>query len=216
MKFIYLFAFLFLLFIPHSSSLSLPLEDGVGYPAPGRELETRATLFRITKNENRNYVVYDLLFDRRCHPLENPLDVYWMMGERRGEREELNRMEERLYGATLEQIDEESGLLRFFVNGVEQKEMEAEITEEQGTLFTRCHVAVYTQITKQRAKVKNIHLLIEKSWNPFRPRIKIVLKGLASVLDSNGIPRWIEVEETIDNTQVRTESMPSSTSLSTR
>ncbi len=64
-----------------------------------------ASLFSISKSENRNEVIYAIHLDGRCAPLgEAPVYAFWRMNERHGAVEPLLRREEPAYGIGYQRV----------------------------------------------------------------------------------------------------------------
>lgn len=92
MKFLYT---IFILIIITSYSFA---ECPTSYDPPGNNHKN--TMFYIEKDTNSNVVYYDVNVDKDLKIKRNkPVDVYWQMFEKNGERQELNFFEKKLaYG----------------------------------------------------------------------------------------------------------------------
>lgn len=157
--------------------------------APERLLgpdDERVSLFRVTKDENANYVVYDLILDADGRIAEVPLDVYWVLDEDGGRRVGLNSIEAGLYGAAVDSVDRDAGRVSFRIRGVESAPMDAVLTAAGDS------AAVSTTIDGKKAKLTGVHLRISGGLNPFRPNVEVDLSGVA---DEGGAQR--AVQETI-------------------
>ena len=146
----------------------------------------RSPLFRVTKNENANYVVYDLMLDGSGRLTEHPLDVYWIMDATDGSRAELNGIEQGIYGVTIAELAPEAGRLGFMINAMKSKRFDVDISSADQEIET------YTTIDGQRAVITKIHLFVRASWNPFSPDVEIHLAGL-----TGGKDRHVPVTELI-------------------
>ncbi|MDR1721340.1 MAG: DUF4833 domain-containing protein [Endomicrobium sp.] len=59
----------------------------------------RVNLFRIERNKNANVVMYDAILDSNGNiDSSSPIDSYWILYARRGERSEINTIEKKAYG----------------------------------------------------------------------------------------------------------------------
>ncbi len=134
---------------------------------------SRSSLFRITKNENANYVCYDLVLDGTGRLTESSLDVYWIMAAADGNREELNGIEQGIYGVTITDLVPEDGVLGFQINAMESKRFDVDLSSADQEIET------YTTIDGQRAVITQIHLFVHATWNPFNPDVEIQLDGLS-------------------------------------
>ena len=157
-----------------------------GVPLKMADGAERRQLLRLTKNENANYVVYDQILNGSGQLADRPLDVYWIMGAEAGQREELNSLEQNIYGATIEQVDRAEGRLVFAINAFRSKHFEA------GVASADTSSEVFTTIDGNRAQVTDVHLTIHKTWNPLRPDVEVRLAGTAE-REAGRVP----VEETI-------------------
>lgn len=82
-------------------SVSLALGFAAGYSAQktGGEATVRR-LFVLERSTNLNVVAYDVRLRGGVFDRERPLDVYWLLFEKEGERQELSRLERaRAFGA---------------------------------------------------------------------------------------------------------------------
>jgi hypothetical protein len=59
-------------------------------------------LFKIERNKNTNAVMYDARLDPYGKiDNENPIDSYWILNEKQGQRQEIKGFEKRAYGYTV-------------------------------------------------------------------------------------------------------------------
>lgn len=64
-----------------------------------------ASLFSVTKSENRNEVIYAIRLDAHCAPIgEAPVYAFWRMNERGGTSEPLLHREEAAYGIHTQRV----------------------------------------------------------------------------------------------------------------
>lgn len=79
-------------------SVSLALGFAAGYTAQKADRNERKSvrLFVLERSVNRNVVAYDARLHGEGFDLARPIDAYWILFERGGEREELSRLERRL------------------------------------------------------------------------------------------------------------------------
>jgi hypothetical protein len=62
----------------------------------------KRTLFKIERNKNANVVMYDVrLNDDGSIDKSNPIDVYWILYAKHGQREKITALERRVYGLKL-------------------------------------------------------------------------------------------------------------------
>jgi hypothetical protein len=56
-------------------------------------------LFKIERNKNANVVMYDIIFDSDGNiNKKNPIDAYWILYTKQGQREEIAAFENKAYG----------------------------------------------------------------------------------------------------------------------
>jgi hypothetical protein len=63
---------------------------------------TSKNLFQITRNKNANIVMYDVILNTNGDINKiKPIDAYWILYGRRGQRKEITALEKRAYGYTI-------------------------------------------------------------------------------------------------------------------
>jgi len=157
-----------------AACLSLFFAAGCSTTSVAVDAAARQTLFRVTKNENANYVNYDLLFDENGRIAAQPLEAYWIMAEDGGARAGLSSMERGLYDVAVEDCDRDAGRVAFKINGVEQKVMTVTVPADGQP------ARVWTTIAGRLARLTGVHLIIRPTWNPFSPEVQVRLAGLAT------------------------------------
>ena len=171
------------------------LRESSSQEEPVSESAHSIFLFRVSKDENANYVVYDVIVDEKGRLAEEPLDAYWIMAAGDGQRAELNRMEQGVYGTTIVEVDRASGRMTFKVNGVDSKPIDVELVSavEADMAGSEAKSArAYMTIDGQRAKLLGVHLVIVKTLNPLRPKVDAQLTGRVQQGD-----KWVGVGEVV-------------------
>jgi hypothetical protein len=91
----------------------------------GRDI---ASVFAISKSENRNLVDYGIHADRQCRPVgAAPIYAYWRMYEHHGETEPLLDIEQRIYGLVSDQsiaASDEGSVVRATVRSMPNRPIE--------------------------------------------------------------------------------------------
>lgn len=65
-------------------------------------------LFRFTKSENKNYVVYEVVMKKDNPEKMDTVHGYWILGQTTGEVEELNWFEKKFgYGIHIDKVEED-------------------------------------------------------------------------------------------------------------
>lgn len=134
--------------------------------------EERLNLFKVTKSENANYVVYDLILDEQGRIAAEPLDVYWVLDAEDGRKVGLNSVERGIYGVAIDAVDRDAGKVSFVINAVGTAPMDVELSSAG-------HAAVSTTIDGKRARLETVHLRITHGWNPFDPDVEVDLAGVS-------------------------------------
>ncbi len=134
----------------------------------------RYTLFRVTKDENKNYVVYDVVADAQGKLASEPIDAYWVMAEKNGQRAQLNFAERGAYGVAVKDVDRDAGELTFVIKGFDSKPMRVDKSPDGQ------RVMAYTTIAGEPAAVDTIHLKIKKTLNPLSPDVRAELTGVST------------------------------------
>ncbi len=101
------------------------------YPAP-KQTENR--LFYLQRSTNTNTVIYDAQLNGGHYNTNTPIDAYWLMYARNGEREELNFFEQqRAYGIKYEKV--EQGTIQFYLKAYPKRKIKAVINNGQPQAF---------------------------------------------------------------------------------
>ena len=117
------------------------------------------SVFHISKSQNRNQVHYNVKVNsQNCLPIRsNPVNAIWHMRERgRNEREQLNGVEQPLYGIGRQTVS--GNRVTFSVRGVDDKPIELITSESNG----ECNAKAYTRINGKKRQLSSGH--VQLSW----------------------------------------------------
>jgi len=154
---------LFLIIVCGGFSLSLK-EEGEKYSVPSK---SRKSLFYIQRNHNRNTIVYDANFDKSGQlNKEEPIHVYWIRYEERGQKMELRTIEKwYAYGVKASKIKNNNK--EFKINLVASSKKEFLLKEENSF-----KAAVYTTINGKQAKLEHLYIFADNTG--FWPKVKYI------------------------------------------
>ncbi|EHQ30247.1 DUF4833 domain-containing protein [Mucilaginibacter paludis] len=144
----------------------------VGYDTTSRKIKTRAVnfpvpavpskLFYVQRDPNTNTIVYDLNVNTNGEPdKENPVHVYWIKYNERGQKEELNFIQRKFaYGLVTKPLD--NG--KFDVRFVSYKKYPLSLMKSA----TDNKYHIYATIDKKQAILNKIFIRIEGGtfWVP--------------------------------------------------
>jgi hypothetical protein len=134
-------------------------------PVEAAPQSAAATLFFVSKSENRNQVVYEVRVDESCRLLgDSPVFAIWRMLELGPTRTEpLLPLESPAYGIARQEIVERSGsggAVRIALRALPDRE----ILVRSGEIDGKCVATATTHINDTRARLFNVHARL--SW-PF-------------------------------------------------
>ncbi len=92
------------------------------YPVPEK---TKNNLFYIQRNHNKNTIIYDANFDKNGNLIENdPVDVYWLRYEEKGQRIELKVIEKKFaFGEKCERLKSNPDFFKLKLSATDKKEL---------------------------------------------------------------------------------------------
>jgi hypothetical protein len=117
-----------------------------------------ATVFFVSKSQNRNEVHYALKVDEECRPSSSaPVRAYWLMREKGpGVVEPLLDKERRAYGIERQRVD--GSTVRVALSALPAREIAVQTWRSpEGA----CVSAATTAISGSRARLFNIHVIID-------------------------------------------------------
>lgn len=119
-----------------------------------------ATVFFVTKSDDRNRVDYGVRLDADCRPEgDQPMFAYWRELEPGGTNHGLNPFEQRFYGvARQERIDrgERGGALRVEIRALRGRAITIRTTRS----FDRCVATATLPIDGVEARLEHVHLTL--------------------------------------------------------
>ena len=131
--------------------------------------ESRANLFHIKRNKNRNEVHYAVRYDdKNCKPVENePLYGYWLMLEKGPNVfEPIGRLEGMAYGIKSQHLSGNDLLVK--LKAFPDREIKIVFSAAGGG----CKITPYIMINGQESVLKNISVFAEEGF--IKPTVKHV------------------------------------------
>ena len=105
-----------------------------------------ASLFSVTKSENRNEVIYAIHLDARCAPFgDAPVHAFWRMNERGGTIEPLLGREEPAYGIGAQRVlarDAEGGAVDVTLRALPSRHVVVRTRRHDATCETTSTLAI--------------------------------------------------------------------------
>jgi len=140
-----------------TSSKKIKAKNGITFPVP-----PVSKLFYIQRDPNTNTIIYDLNMDSKGDPdPENPVHVYWIKYNERGQKEELNFIQRKFaYGLVTKPLD--NG--KFDVRFVSYKKYPLSLM--RSATDNKYHI--FATIEKKQAILNKIYIKIEGGtfWVP--------------------------------------------------
>ncbi|NPA68053.1 MAG: DUF4833 domain-containing protein [Chlorobi bacterium] len=134
------------------------------YPVPP---QTQNRLFYIQRNLNKNTIIYDVNFDKNGNiRKDDPVDVYWIRYEEKGQRMELRAIERRFaFGEKCIPLKSNPEYYRLKIAATDKKEL----LLKQTAPFK---AVVYMKINGKYSKL--VHLYIFADTSKFWPDVKYI------------------------------------------
>ncbi|MDR1433755.1 DUF4833 domain-containing protein [Candidatus Endomicrobiellum devescovinae] len=87
-------------------------------------LAENKNLFKIERNKNANVVMYDARLDLNGNiNKKNPVDAYWILYAKQGQREEITAFEKKAYGYTVTANDDDDNSYNLVLKAVKDRPM---------------------------------------------------------------------------------------------
>ena len=117
-----------------------------------------ASLFSITKSENKNEVMYAVHLDAQCSPSgEAPVFAYWRLNEKGGVLEPLLPFEEKAYGIERQRVlsnGGSGGKVELALSAVPTRPIVVQTTMNAG----RCEARSFVTISGESALLSNVYV----------------------------------------------------------